>query len=155
MQTRAVCPSMGNASTEVARANVWIRPCRAAIASCFVVAAFALGCRKSEPTEVTIRGEPPCCTKHGPEANVPSTPPAGFEPVEVAGVAGTGHGQAVVLANREWALPIFVGLMIWFIDPKLMEPMFTKPIGIAILVVMVIMEALGYFFVRKVTNIEV
>lgn len=53
------------------------------------------------------------------------------------------------------ALPIFVGVMIWFIDPKLMEPMFTKPIGIAVLVGMAIMEALGYFFVRKVTNIEV
>jgi bifunctional DNase/RNase len=100
---------MGNASTEVARAKFWIRPYRATIASCFVLAAFALGCGRSEPTEVTIRGEPPCCAKHQPKANVPSTPPAGFEPVEVAGVAGTGHGHAVVLANQEWALPIFVG----------------------------------------------
>lgn len=52
-------------------------------------------------------------------------------------------------------LPIFVGFMIYMIDPKMMEPMFTTPMGIAVLVVMVIMECLGYFFVRKVTNIEV
>jgi tight adherence protein B len=52
-------------------------------------------------------------------------------------------------------LPIFVGVMIYFIDPKMMEPMFTKPIGWAVLTGMVIFEALGYFFVRKITNIEV
>lgn len=52
-------------------------------------------------------------------------------------------------------LPIFVGLMIYMIDPKMMEPMFNQTAGIVCLVVMVIMECLGYFFVRKVTNIEV
>lgn len=52
-------------------------------------------------------------------------------------------------------LPIFVGGMIYLIDPKMMEPLFTRTIGIVILVVMAIMECLGYFFVRKVTNIEV
>lgn len=52
-------------------------------------------------------------------------------------------------------LPIFVGVMIYTIDPKMMEPMFTQTAGIVCLVVMGIMECLGYFFVRKVTNIEV
>lgn len=52
-------------------------------------------------------------------------------------------------------LPIFVGVMIYMIDPKMMEPMFTRTEGIICLVVMAIMECLGYFFVRKVTNIEV
>lgn len=52
-------------------------------------------------------------------------------------------------------LPIFVGVMIYMIDPKMMEPMFNQTAGIVCLVIMVIMECLGYFFVRKVTNIEV
>jgi tight adherence protein B len=52
-------------------------------------------------------------------------------------------------------LPIFVGVMIYVIEPTLMAPMFEKPIGLAVLGVMVIMECLGYFFVRKVTSIEV
>lgn len=52
-------------------------------------------------------------------------------------------------------LPIFVGVMIYWIDPTLMAPMFEKPIGWAILATMVVMEVMGYFFVRKVTNIEV
>lgn len=52
-------------------------------------------------------------------------------------------------------LPIFVGLMIYFIDPAMMQPMFTRVEGWVILAVMAIMEGLGYFFVRKVTTIEV
>jgi tight adherence protein B len=52
-------------------------------------------------------------------------------------------------------LPIFVAVMINFIDPKMMEPMFTRPIGWAVLTGMAIFEFLGYFFVRKITNIEV
>jgi bifunctional DNase/RNase len=73
------------------------------------VAASLGGCERTAPTEVTIRGEPPCCPKPEQKENAAATPPVGFEPVEVAGVAGTGHGHAVVLANQEWALPIFVG----------------------------------------------
>lgn len=52
-------------------------------------------------------------------------------------------------------LPIFVGVMIYVIDPKMMGIMFERTLGIVILVIMFIMECLGYFFVRKVTNIEV
>jgi len=52
-------------------------------------------------------------------------------------------------------LPIFVGTMIYLIDPTLMGPMFETPLGLGVLGVMVIMECLGYFFVRKITNIEV
>jgi tight adherence protein B len=53
------------------------------------------------------------------------------------------------------ALPVFVGLMIWFIDPGLMEPMFTRPLGMFILIGMAVMEVLGYLCVRWVTTIEV
>ena len=52
-------------------------------------------------------------------------------------------------------LPIGVGFMINIIDPSLIEPLFTTTPGWVLLGVMVIMEGLGYFFVRKVTNIEV
>ena len=52
-------------------------------------------------------------------------------------------------------LPIVVGIMINFIDPEMMAPLFNTPPGLALIGVMVVMEGLGYFFVRKVTNIEV
>lgn len=52
-------------------------------------------------------------------------------------------------------LPIVVGVAINFIDPTMMAPLFSTGIGLALLGVMVLMEGLGYFFVSKVTNIEV
>lgn len=53
------------------------------------------------------------------------------------------------------ALPIFVGVMLYWIDPTLMEPMFTTTIGRVVLIIMCIMECCGYFFIRKITTIEV
>ncbi len=81
----------------------------AVIAGCIFVTSLVAGCEKSEPPEVTIHAEPPCCPTPGDKPDSTTKAPAGFEPVEVAGVAGTGHGHAVVLASEEWALPIFVG----------------------------------------------
>lgn len=52
-------------------------------------------------------------------------------------------------------LPLVVGVMINFIDPKMMAPLFTTTPGFVLIGVMLVMEGLGYFFVRKVTNIEV
>jgi tight adherence protein B len=45
--------------------------------------------------------------------------------------------------------------MLYLIDPVLMSPMFETPIGIGVLILMVNMEILGYFFIYKITNIEV
>ncbi len=103
MQTDAVCPNTGkNREGPSERPYGWV------MAFCFAMASLG-GCERTASTEVTIRGEPPCCPKPEQKANAATTPPVGFEPVEVAGVAGTNHGHAVVLANQEWALPIFVG----------------------------------------------
>jgi tight adherence protein B len=52
-------------------------------------------------------------------------------------------------------LPVFVGIMINFIDPTMMAPLFNTTGGLVLICVMLVMEGLGYFFVRKVTNIEV
>ena len=53
------------------------------------------------------------------------------------------------------ALPVFLGLALYWIDPELMSPMFERTIGLVILCVMGLMECLGYFFIYKITNIEV
>jgi tight adherence protein B len=52
-------------------------------------------------------------------------------------------------------LPIFVGCALYWIDPTLMAPMFESFIGLAVVVGMCVMEVLGYFFIYKITNIEV
>ena len=52
-------------------------------------------------------------------------------------------------------LPVVVGLAINYIAPEIFEPMLTTWAGWGIIFVMCIMEALGYFFIRKICNIEV
>lgn len=52
-------------------------------------------------------------------------------------------------------LPIVVGLAINYIAPDIFEPMLTTWAGWGIIAFMCVMECLGYFFIRKICNIEV
>jgi tight adherence protein B len=62
-----------------------------------------------------------------------------------------GKMQGILVA----ILPIFVGGMLYMIDPHLMAPMFSSAVGLVVVGMMIIMEVLGYFFIYKITNIEV
>ncbi|HKJ61296.1 MAG TPA: type II secretion system F family protein [Hyphomicrobiales bacterium] len=53
------------------------------------------------------------------------------------------------------ALPIFLGTLLFFLEPEAMSLLFTTPQGWGTLAVVLVMEALGYVFIRKVTNIDV
>jgi tight adherence protein B len=52
-------------------------------------------------------------------------------------------------------LPGFIAIMISYIDPKLMEPLYSTWPGYGLCALLVIMGSLGYFFIRKIVNIEV
>ena len=52
-------------------------------------------------------------------------------------------------------LPIVVGLAINWLAPEIFEPMLTTWAGWGIIALMCCMEATGYFFIRKICNIEV
>jgi tight adherence protein B len=69
----------------------------------------------------------------------------------IESLTAQGRMQGIMVS----VLPIFVAVMINFIDPELMKPLYTTTIGLVIVAVMVLMECMGYFFVRKITNIEV
>lgn len=62
-----------------------------------------------------------------------------------------GKMQGIVVA----CLPIVVGCAINWIAPEIFSPMLTTWAGWGIIAVMCVMEALGYFFIRKICNIEV
>jgi len=53
------------------------------------------------------------------------------------------------------ALPMFLALLLFFMEPEAMSKLFTTPIGWGTVALIVIMEAFGYVFIRKVTNIDV
>lgn len=53
------------------------------------------------------------------------------------------------------ALPVFLGFLLYFLEPEAMAQLFTTPKGWTVLAVVFIMESLGYVFIRKVTHIDV
>ncbi len=52
-------------------------------------------------------------------------------------------------------LPVVLGIILYFMEPDSMILLFTTPTGWAVLAVIVVMEALGYFAIRKITTIDV
>ncbi|MBF0257102.1 MAG: secretion system protein F, partial [Gammaproteobacteria bacterium] len=52
-------------------------------------------------------------------------------------------------------LPILLGVLLYFLEPEAMTKLFTTPMGWAACTVIVVMELLGYMFIRKVTTIDV
>jgi tight adherence protein B len=52
-------------------------------------------------------------------------------------------------------LPFILGGVLYLMDPEMMKPMFTTFIGYIILAVIVIMELIGAFFIKKIITIDV
>ncbi len=52
-------------------------------------------------------------------------------------------------------LPVFLGVILYQMEPVHMARLFTEFYGWATLTVVIIMEALGYFFIRQIVNIDV
>ncbi len=70
---------------------------------------------------------------------------------KIESLTAQGRMQGYVMT----ALPVFLGALLFFIEPEAMSLLFTTPQGWGTLAVIVVMEALGYVFIRKVTNIDV
>lgn len=70
---------------------------------------------------------------------------------KIDALTGQGKMQGYVMT----ALPIFLGVLLYFLEPESMSLLFTDARGWSVVTVVVIMEALGFFFIRKVTNIDV
>jgi len=53
------------------------------------------------------------------------------------------------------ALPLFLGALLAFLEPDAMAMLFTTPVGWGTVAVIVVMEILGFIFIRKVTTIDI
>jgi tight adherence protein B len=53
------------------------------------------------------------------------------------------------------ALPLFLMLVLYKMEPDAMAPLFHTMIGWGVLAVVAVMECLGYFFIRKIVTIDV
>ncbi|MFA6989097.1 MAG: type II secretion system F family protein [Candidatus Gastranaerophilaceae bacterium] len=51
--------------------------------------------------------------------------------------------------------PVVIGTILWFMNPKYMEPLFTDPIGRMSLALSIVFEIVGYIIIMKITKIRV
>jgi tight adherence protein B len=70
---------------------------------------------------------------------------------KIRALTAQGKMQAIVIC----LLPIFIGVALNFIAPDLMRPMFESWQGWILIGVIVVMEAVGAFFIRKIVVIDV
>ena len=70
---------------------------------------------------------------------------------KIDALTAQGRMQGYVMTG----LPVFLGALLFFLEPDAMALLFTTPQGWGTLAVIVVMEGLGYFFIRKVTSIDV
>ena len=70
---------------------------------------------------------------------------------KIQSLTAQGKMQGIVMA----CLPIFIGMILMFIEPDAMNKLFTTEIGWATLGVVFVMEALGFMTIKKITSIDV
>ncbi len=70
---------------------------------------------------------------------------------KIRALTSQGKMQGVVVA----ALPFFIILALVFLEPEIMQPIFTSLLGWCFLAVILLLELLGAIMIRKIVNIDV
>lgn len=70
---------------------------------------------------------------------------------KIEGLTAQGKLQGIVMTG----LPIFLGVLLNFMEPEAMSKLWTTTIGWIVLSIIIIMEGMGYFIINKITSIDV
>jgi len=70
---------------------------------------------------------------------------------KIASLTSQGKLQGIVMAG----LPILLGVLLNFIEPEAMSKLWTTTVGYLVMIVIIVMEMLGYFMINKITSIDV
>ncbi len=70
---------------------------------------------------------------------------------KIRSLTAQGKLQGIVMTG----LPVLLGVLLNFLEPESMSKLWTTGIGWAVLVIIVIMEGLGYVMIKKITSIDV
>ncbi len=70
---------------------------------------------------------------------------------KIEAMTAQGMTSAIIVSSLPWLL----GVMMYFLDPVMMRPMFTTIPGFAILILIAIIEAIGFFVILKIVRIRV
>jgi Flp pilus assembly protein TadB len=52
------------------------------------------------------------------------------------------------------SLPFFLGLVFFILDPTMMTPLFTEKLGWGILLAAVLLESIGFLWIRQLLRLE-
>ena len=69
---------------------------------------------------------------------------------KIDSLTAQGRAQGMFMAM----LPIFLAIILGFLEPEAMRQLFTTRHGIIVLSIMVFMEVLGFFFIKQITRID-
>lgn len=69
---------------------------------------------------------------------------------KIDSLTSQGRAQGLFMA----ALPIILAVLLGFLEPEAMRKLYTTREGLMVLVVMVIMQVMGFVFIRKLTTID-
>ena len=69
---------------------------------------------------------------------------------KIDSLTAQGRAQGTFMAM----LPIMLAIILSFIEPEAMRQLYTTRNGLLVLVVMVVMEVLGFMFIKKITRID-
>lgn len=70
---------------------------------------------------------------------------------KIRALTAQGKYQGIVMA----ALPLFLALIIYQIEPVAMSRLWTDPVGWGVCAVIIVFELLGYHFIKKIVTIDV
>lgn len=70
---------------------------------------------------------------------------------KIQSLTAQGRLQGIVMTG----LPILLGVLLNFLEPEAMQKLWTTGIGWTVLSIIVVMEMLGYFMIKKITSIDV
>jgi len=70
---------------------------------------------------------------------------------KINSLTAQGKLQGIVMTG----LPVLMGFLLYLLEPEAMSKLWTTPIGYGVLCVIIVMEALGYFMIKKITTIDV
>lgn len=70
---------------------------------------------------------------------------------KIDSLTAQGKLQGIVMTG----LPVLLGVLLYFLEPESMSKLWTTKIGYAVTAVIIIMEFMGYFMIKKITTIDV
>jgi len=70
---------------------------------------------------------------------------------KIDALTAQGRMQGIVMTG----LPLLLGGLLFLLEPDAMSKLFTTPMGWGVVSVIVVMEVLGYIFIKKITSIDV